>query len=156
MFIRTALACILLPAAISLTAHAQKVEPDHSCTLNKDVYTCDRDSFIKSLKAATTVAVDTQGTDHTSPSELKKLIYKLNKTPQQIGSDLTFLLIPMPNDGINVGFSGTELATLRVYGPAPQGVRGQLLWVETFTGTADLPWPAVVHNLIQQFYAKFK
>jgi hypothetical protein len=151
---RVLLTATLLTASLSPKSHAQT--PDVGCTLNKDVYTCDKSGFVKSLKSATTIAVDTQGTDHASGPQLKDLIRKLGKTPESGPADLTFLLIPLPSDGMYVGPSGSELATLRVYGPAPQGERGRLLWAETYIGQADLPWPSVVHALIQQFQTKFK
>jgi hypothetical protein len=153
--LRVLLAATLL--TIYLSANAQEPTPAVGCTLKKDVYTCDKSSFVKSLKAAATIAVQTQGTDHASGPQLKELILKLGKTPQEAQegpADLTFLLIPLPSDGMSFGSS--ELATLRVYGPAPQGERGKLLWAENYIGQADIPWPAIVHALIQQFQAKFK
>ncbi len=155
--VRVLLTATLLTASLSAKNQAQEPTPTAGCTLKKDVYTCDKSSFVKSLKSATTIAVQTQGTDHTSGPQLKELILKLGKTPQEAQetpADLTFLLIPLPSDGMSFGSS--ELATLRVYGPAPQGERGRLLWAETYVGQGDIPWPAIVHALIQQFQAKFK
>lgn len=154
--VRVLLTATLLIASLSAKTQAQETTPAAGCTLKKDVYTCDKASFVKSLKAATTIAIQTQGTDHTTGPQLKDLIRALGKTPQaqEAPADLTFLLIPFPSDGMSFGSS--ELATLRVYGPAPQGERGRLLWAETYVGQADIPWPAIVHALIQQFQAKFK
>jgi hypothetical protein len=154
--VRVLFAAIFLIASLSTKMLAQTPTADVGCTLKKDVYTCDRNSFVTSLKSATTIAVETQGTDHTTGPQLRELIHKLGKTAQTAPADLTFLLIPVASDGMYVGPSGSELATLRVYGPSPEGQRGRLLWAETYIGQADMPWPAIVHALIQQFQTKFK
>jgi hypothetical protein len=147
---------LLLTIFFAVPSIAQTSSPNVACALNKGIYTCDKASFVKSLNAAKTVAVESQGTDHISPPQLKGLVKSLGKTSQPAPADLTFLLIPSTGDGVNVGPAGSELATLRVYAPAPAGQRGDLLWIESYTGQADMTWPAVVHALIQQFQTKFK
>ncbi len=144
---------LLLAVSSPAIASAQSPAP---CALQKGIYTCQKSSFEQSLHAAQTIAVETQPTDHTSAPQLRALVRALGKTSQDAPADLTFLVIPTPTDGVFVGPSGTELATLRVYASAPQGQRGNLLWVETFSGQPDMTWPAVVHALIQQFQSKFK
>jgi hypothetical protein len=43
-----------------------------------------------------------------------------------------------------------------VFQPGLDGGRGQLIWVESFIGQPDMPWPMVVHGAILQFKNEFK
>jgi hypothetical protein len=142
---------LLLLLTLPSAAHAQT-----PCTLSRQVYTCDQASFRAALASAHTIAVEARPRDRVSPPQLKELIVALGKTVAPAGSsaDLTFSIIPLDNTGINVGPSGTDLASLRVYGPSTSGAQGEILWAETFSGQPDMTWPSVVHALIQQFRAR--
>jgi len=131
---------------------------DGACVLKNHVYTCDGAAFQKALASATTVAIETHNADGVARSQLKDLVTrKLGKTVAPAGSpaDLEFLLIPTPLEGVVSSVTDADLGTLRIYTSGPNGGRGHLLWAETFNGTQDLPWPAVVHGLIQQFESRF-
>ena len=65
-------------------------------------------------------------------------------------------MIPIENSGIVNGAINSDLGTLRVYSSTPSGRPEHLLWAETYTGLADLPWPAVVRRLISQFQKHFQ
>lgn len=134
-------------------------EQSSSCTLKNHVYTCDGAAFQKALAAARTVAIETHNADGVARGRLSDFVTeKLHKTLASEGqpADLVFLLIPINEDG-NVGFSSTtaDLGTLRIYSATPQGVRSQLLWAETYSGSPDMPWPAVVRGVILQFQSRF-
>jgi hypothetical protein len=134
------------------TAPAQAAN-EQGCTLEKQVYTCDWQAFMRRLDKAHTVAIETQQIDKFTARQLRELAGELGKTvaPEDQPSDLTFLLIPMQSTGVHIGPSGEPLATLRIYASAPGMPRGTLLWAETYTGQPDRPWPATVHALFQQF-----
>ena len=129
------------------------------CTLQKGIYSCNLAAFRQDLAAAHTVAVQTQRLDRSAASQLRQLVQTLGKSVVSTstenegapGADLTFLLIPMENSGVNFGPGDHELATLRVYAPGDGSARGTLLWAETLHGQGDRPWPAQVHALIEQF-----
>jgi hypothetical protein len=143
-------------------AHAQSDVgggDDGACVLKNHVYTCDGAAFQRALAGATTVAIETHNADGVARSQLKELVTKnLAKTVAPAGSpaDLEFLLIPTPLEGVVSSVTDADLGTLRIYTSGPNGGRGHLLWAETFNGTQDLPWPAVVHGLILQFKGRFK
>jgi len=129
-----------------------------SCTLEKQVYTCDWAGFVQRLDKAHTVTVETESSvDRFTAKQLRQLAGELGKTiaPEDQLGDLTFLLIPMQTAGVEIGPAGEPLATLRIYASAPGTPRGRLLWAETYTGQPDRPWPATVHALIQQFQSRF-
>lgn len=138
-------------------AIAQK-DTGGGCTLDKQVYTCDWQAFRSRLDAAHTVTVETERMDRAAAGQLRKLAGELGKTVQHEGqpADLTFLLIPVEPTGVHLGPTGEPLATLRIYAPGPGTTRGTLLWAETYTGQPDRPWPMVVHELIEQFRARFE
>jgi hypothetical protein len=145
----------ILFASASTCLQAQ-TSASTGCVLNKDVYTCDPHIFKKSLDSAKTVTIETRQTDHISEPQLKDLAHALGKRTKAAPADLTFVISPASSTGIYIGPAGSELATLRIYGPGSNGQHGDLLWAETLTGQPDLTWPAIVHALIQQFQAKFK
>jgi len=129
-----------------------------ACTLKNHVYTCDGATFEKALAGAKTVSVETHNADGVARAQLKDLVTKkLGKTiaAQDTAPDLIFLLIPIGEQGINNIPGNVDLGTLRIYSPTPDGARGHLLWAETYSGQQDLPWPAVVHSVIQQFQGHF-
>lgn len=124
------------------------------CTLSKQVYTCDRAQFRKTLLNAKTAQADPHTTDRMVAAKLRDLVGSLGKAapaPEQ-AADLTFSLIPVDTAGVMVGPAGVDLAVLRVYGPGA----GTLLWVETLRGQPDMSWPATVQATINQFRAGFK
>jgi hypothetical protein len=148
--------------SLSAAARAQSDvggSDDGACTLRDHVYSCDGAVFQKALAGATTVAIETHNADGVARSQLKSLVTnKLGKTITPAGSpaDLVFLLIPTPLEGVVGSVTDSDLGTLRIYTSGNDGRRGHLLWAETFNGTQDLPWPAVVHGLILQFQSRFK
>lgn len=137
------------------TAAAQ-TRGEAGCTLEKQVYTCNWQSFESRLDAAHTVAIETERMDHFAAAQLRKLAAEMGKSVVKKGepADLTFLLIPVEPTGIHLGPSGEPLATLRIYAPGRGTSRGTLLWAETYKGDPDRPWPAVVDALIGQFRAR--
>lgn len=122
------------------------------CTLAAQIYTCNWEAFRPALDRAKTVAIETQGVDRFTERQLRELVGKLGKSVASSDepADLTFLLIPMESTGISIGPAGEPVATLRIYGPGASSSR-HLLWVETLIGHPDRPWPALVHELIEQF-----
>ncbi len=131
---------------------------DGACTLKNHVYTCNSAAFQKALTGATTVAIETHNADGVARSQLKTLVTnKLGKTVAPAGSpaDLDFLMVPTSDSGVINGAMDSDLGTLRVYTSGPGGERGHLLWAENFSGTSNMPWPAVVHGLILQFQSRF-
>lgn len=134
-------------AAIPTGLHAQSPTP---CTLAKQVYTCDQASFRAALAQAHAIAVEARPRDRVATSQLRDLVIALGKTVAS-PADLTFSLVPLDNTGVNIGPTGTELASLRIYAPGASAKQGDLLWAETFSGQPDMTWPTVVHAVIQQF-----
>ncbi len=140
--------------------HAQNAE---GCTLQKQVYTCDRAGFRQALAKAATAEVDPAAKDRMVAAKLRDLVTTLGKAAPGPGqpADLTFSLLPVESTGVMVGPAGVELAVLRVFGPAARtgsasGGTGALLWAETFSGQPDTSWPATVQATINQFRAGFK
>jgi hypothetical protein len=156
------LLAILGSSAASLPAHAQGDVGGGDaggCTLANHVYTCDGAAFQKALASAGAVAIETHNADGVARTQLQNLVTKkLGKTVAPAGNaaDLDFLLIPTSEAGVINGSVADDLGTLRVYTSGPDGRRGHLLWAENFSGLPDMPWPAVVRGLIQQFQARFK
>ena len=146
---------ILMAALSTAPVHAQAVSPT-PCALRKQVYTCDKASFAAALKQARTIAIETQPRDYAAPAQLKELVASLGKTLAPDTADLTFRITRTESTGIYVGPAGAALATLSIYGQAPDGSRGSLVWLETFIGQPDMRWPSIVHATIQQFQETFK
>lgn len=123
------------------------------CTLHNQLYTCDWQTFLHQMDKAKSVSIETQSVDRFTKRQLRQLVGELGKTVAADGQqgDLTFLVIPLPATGMHIGPAGEPLATLRIYAPRPGNARGELLWAENYSGDPDRPWPATVHNLIQQF-----
>jgi hypothetical protein len=147
---------LLAGAGGSLAQGGGGPEAGGSCTLAKGVYTCNWERFREVLAAAKTVHVETQGTDRPTLAQLRKLAEELGKTvvgPDE-AADMTFLLIPMPSTGVEIGPAGQPLATLRIYSNG-EGMGGrQLVWAEVVTDQADKPWGSIVYELIAQFRAR--
>ncbi len=153
------LGALALVTSASMAMQAQDGSSNPGCTLQKDIYTCNWETFRQALKHAQTIAVETQPMDRSTAAQLRQLAQSLGKTvtPASGGEagatppELTFLLIPMDTAGIHYGPEDHSLATLRIYAPGPNTTRGTLLWAETLRGQGDRPWPSQVHTLIQQF-----
>ena len=151
---KTLLAALYLAAFHIVAAPAQV--PLSACSKIKNQYSCDKPQFARVLKDSRTVAVESQPFNRVSVKALEGLARDLSKTVQSDSADLIFVLEPPDPDGIYIGPNDRELATLRIYSRGPKGERGQLLWVETYTGQPDVIWPMVVQGIIQQFKAEFK
>lgn len=154
------LALLFAVAAHPSRAAAQSTPdtpPASGCTLHKDVYTCNWQTFQQSLAAAHTIAIETKPLDRPTATQLRRLAAALGKTIATADqpADLTFLLIPIDPPGITMGPADQEVATLRIYAPAPGTPRGTLLWAETLRAQPDRPWPAMVHSVIEQFQSRF-
>jgi len=123
------------------------------CTKVKDIYSCNWQEFQRWLPHTRTVTVETQPIDRFTASQLRRLAAFMGKSvaTSTSPSDLTFLLTPIEPTGIDFGPGDRNLATLQIY--AGNGVSGNrtLLWVETYRGQADRPWPTIVHALVDQF-----
>ena len=121
------------------------------CTRDKDHYSCNKSAFKKVLNDAKTVVVASHPENNVSEAALQQLVRDLGKTVRRSPAELTFVLAPTESDGVYFGPGNRELATLRVYAATADGGPGQLIWVESFAGQPDMPWPTVVHGAIQQF-----
>jgi hypothetical protein len=146
---------ILLAALSPATISAQTIYST-PCTLNKQVYSCDKASFTATLKKARTIAIEAQPRDEAAAAQLKQLVTSLGKTLAPNTADLTFRLTRTEPSGVFVGPAGAPLAILNVYGQAADGSRGPLLWFETFTGQPDMRWPSIIHATIRQFQEDFE
>ncbi len=161
-FLKCAVGSIFFYSLLLLPAQAQTEsgpsEPG-SCTFKNHVYTCDGAAFQPQLASARTVRVESQNSDGVARAQLTAFVSgKLGKAvaPQGEVPDLIFLLIPTGVEGVNMSPGEVDLGTLRVYTPASDGSRGQLVWAENFTGEQDLPWPIVVRGLIARFQSHFR
>lgn len=127
------------------------------CTLTNHGYTCSRIVFQRSLTSAKTVSIEIRSTDLNGRAQLEALAADLGKSVTGPGqaSDLIFALVPADMDGVKIGPAHSPLATLSVYASGAEGTHGRLIWSETYTGAADMRWPAIVHALIEQFRAEF-
>lgn len=124
------------------------------CVLRAKEYQCDRATFQERLRHARTVRIDTDRMDPFAAGELRRMMPGLGLTVATQGSrpDLIVVLAPVDHSGrIDFGPSDMPLATLSLYDPAKGTGPSSLLWVETFTGQQDRPWPSVVTGLLQQF-----
>lgn len=143
-------------AALSVTARAQG--DAGGCTHDRGVYTCDWQVFRARFDVARTVSLEAQPMDRSTESQLRQLVVDLGKSvagPDRPG-DLVFRVAPVDPTGIAIGPADQPLGSLQVYAAGSPGSRGTLLWVETFTGQADRPWPTMVNALINQFRERFR
>jgi hypothetical protein len=88
--------------------------------------------------------------------QLNELTQKLGKSVPKGNekADLTFTVVPAEISGVDVGPADEEILELRVYEGGTS--RGKLIWVETYRGQKDKPWPANVHEAIKQFRDRLK
>jgi hypothetical protein len=149
MLARFSLALALF--AFSLVAYAQSYSVA-GCSQVRGRYQCDQAAFVKVLTNARTIAVATQPFDRNGEKQLTELAKQLGKTAASANADLVFRLERIdPENSLYYGPNGRDLAALRVYSHGSQAAHGPLIWTETFTGQPDMPWPTVVHQIIQQF-----
>jgi hypothetical protein len=150
---------LLLTLLLPITpAIAQTSSEAQACTLQKGIYTCDGPTFEKRLANAKTISIETHSIDKYAHAQLKTLIIKkLGKSLVAEGqpADLVFLLLPLGVDGMSINSGAVDLGTLRIYTANADNTRGNILWAEVYTGKEDLPWPATVNGLIQQFQSHF-
>jgi hypothetical protein len=150
---RSLWACAALLAS-ALTAAAQQQPPRTAgCVLQfQDHYICNRDAFQVRLAAAKTVQVSVARMELFAGQEMTKLVQGLGKTEVVKGGkpDLIFELSSVDRNGrIDFGPNDYALATLAVYEPVRDG--RHRIWVETFDGQEDRPWPGTVVDLIRRF-----
>ncbi len=115
------------------------------CTLQVHTYICSKADLQHALSLAKTITSLSQPANHASDSALADLVRHLGKIPAtgDTPSDLTFILEPLQEAGVQVGPGTVDLARLRVLLTAPSGVQGKLLWVQTFNGDPSMTWPAI-------------
>jgi hypothetical protein len=115
------------------------------CTLQGHIYTCSKADLERALSLASSITCISQPANHASDAALADLIRKLGKTPASANtpSDLTFILEPLLEAGVQVGPGTTDLAKLRVLLTTASGAPGKLLWIHTYNGDSSMGWPAV-------------
>jgi hypothetical protein len=150
-------AAVLL-SAISPGCLAQQAAPVQpptglGCVLQfQDHYVCNREAFQSRLARAQTVQVSVARMELFAEKQMTELVQSLGKTEVVKGGkpDLIFELSSIDRTGrIDFGPADFALATLTVYEPVRGGRRR--IWVETFDGQEDRPWPGTVIDLIRQF-----
>jgi hypothetical protein len=146
----------LAAALLSTSAFAQKPSPTISagCGILDRVVTCNWPAFRPILQSAHVIAVEHAQIDRFTGRQLEQLVTRLGKTlasPDNPG-ELTFDIVPTDEHGIDIGPADKPVLQLEVHdGPTSAG---KLLWVETLRGDPDRPWPANVHDVIEQFAAR--
>lgn len=139
--------CLLLAPAVALAQNADQAALSRmaGCTLQNRTYTCSKADLQRALSLAKTITSISQPANHASDAALTGLIKDLGKTPAtgDTPSDLTFILEPLQEAGVQVGPGTVDLARLRVLITAPSGSQGKLLWVQTFNGDSSMAWPAI-------------
>ena len=153
---RVAFSIVVSAGVFCSTVDAQHRAPVISpgCGVLKDVTTCNWPAFHDVLSSAHVVAVEHGKIDRFTGRQLAELAERLGKTvasPGQPG-DLTFVIVPAEEHGIDIGPADQPILKLEIRsGPTS---RGDLLWVETFRGDPERPWPSSVHSVIDQFEAR--
>lgn len=143
------LATLVLSLGASLSLTAQVRIETHACSLKDHQYLCDKASFAGVLKAVPAVSVEVPRLHSSSLRQMEDLARSLGKTVQA-NSSLRLVLASADPGGIYYGPSDRELGTIRAwYG-------NRLLWVESYTGQPDTPWPIIVDHLTAQFRKTFK
>jgi len=145
---------VVLAMGLAMGGAVASAQVGEGCVLNKGIYTCNRTEFVAAWKSAGTVAIEAGPRDRMAAAQLREMVGKMGKTVGETG-DLTVLIVPRDENGVEVGPAGVELGSIRVYAPGADGKRGNLVWAETYTGQPDMSWPAVVHALVAQFEGKF-
>jgi hypothetical protein len=132
-------------------AQAQTPVSPVACKTERGETTCDWYWLRKTLDASHTVKAEYGDMDRATGSQLKDLAKKLGKTVAKDDepADLTFTVAPAALSGVDIGPADAEILELRVYSDGSS--QGKLIWVETYRGQKDKPWPANVHAAIEQF-----
>lgn len=132
-------------------AQAQKPASLAGCITEHEKTTCNWYWFQKTLDAAHVVKADYSERDRATGSQLKDLAKALGKGVVKNGetSDLTFAVQEAAIAGVDIGPADVEILELRIY--SNEDSQQKLIWVETYRGQKDKPWPANVHAAIQQF-----
>ena len=132
----------LLPAQVAKDPALDRMA---GCTLQQRTYTCSKVDLQHALSLTNTITYLSQPANHASDNALSGLIKDLGKSPVtgDSPSDLTFILEPLQEAGVQVGPGTVDLARLRVLLTAPPGVQGKLLWVQTFNADPSMSWPAI-------------
>jgi hypothetical protein len=142
-----AMCSILIVGSAGL--HAQNNQA--GCTIEREQATCNWTAFRKALDAAHTAKPEYRDRDKSTGMQLKDLVTKLGKNVPQDGgaADLTLTVIPANATGIDMSSADKEILELHIYAGTsdPQN----LIWVETYIGQRDRPWPANVQSTIAQF-----
>ena len=140
------LTLLLAPAALNAqNANQAALARMAGCTLQGHLYTCSRADLQRALSLSDTVTCISQPANHASNAALADLVRKLGKTvaTPDSPSDLTFILEPLQEAGVQVGPATTDLAKLRVLLTATSGSTGKLLWIQTYNGDPSMVWSAV-------------
>jgi len=151
------LTAFALTSALALSTFTLQAQTNEAgCNVQHNQATCNWTAFRKVLDDAKTVKADYRERDKATGAQLKELAQKLGKTLAQDGAtpDLTFTVIPAASTGIDVSSADKEILELHVY--AGDSSQEKLIWVETYVGQKDRPWPANVHSTISQFMGRLK
>lgn len=142
---------LLLCTASSIAVSGQMHVEAHGCTANGRDYTCDKHNFHQILAASKTISVEAPRSDPYSLKRLDKLVRSLGKTVRSDPAELRLVLSSTEPDGIYYRPNDRKLATIRVYYGS-----GKLVWVESYFGQPDTPWPIAVDCLTEQFLQDFR
>ncbi len=140
------------PAALPAQAQAD------GCSLVKSTYVCNWQAFRARFARVRTVGIEPRPMERVTERRLRELVLALGKNvaaPEQT-PDVIFRMLPGTETGIAIGPADQPLAKLEVLAPGVDGAPPTLLWVETFVGQADRPWPMVVTATANQFQARFQ
>ncbi|HEX2918839.1 MAG TPA: hypothetical protein VHN81_09975 [Edaphobacter sp.] len=124
------------------------------CTAKDGQTLCNLYWLRKTVDTAHTAKAEYGERDRATGAQLKDLAKSLGKSlanPDQ-PADLTFAIAPAPISGVDVGPADEEILELKVY--SGEDAQRKLIWVETYRGQKDRPWPANVHAAIEQFRKK--
>ena len=149
-------AILLVAASLSLHAQARAVPEIARCVAGKqsEHYQCNRAAFQHVLNSAHTVRIDTDRLDLFASGQVKSLVESLGKTvaASDQHADLVFDLAPVDRSGrLVIGPGDVSLATLSVSVPSRGTGKSSQVWVETFDGQQDRPWPSIVTELLRKF-----
>jgi hypothetical protein len=139
-----------------VSAQAQSPAKLAGCKTDQGQTTCDSYWFQKTLDTAQVVKVEYSERDRATGSQLKDLAKTLGKSVAKEGEtpDLTFTVQEAQVAGVDIGPADVEILELRIY--SNENSERKLIWVETYRGQKDIPWPANVHAAIEQFLQRLK
>ncbi len=148
--IRLAIVSLFSLATVS-PAMAQKPANLAGCVTKDEQTTCDWYWFHKTLDSSRTVAVESSNMDRSTGAQLRNLATSLGKTiaATEEAPDLILEVSPATVSGVDFGPADEEILSLNIYSGAES--QRKLVWVETYRGQKDRPWPANVHAVIAQF-----